>query len=757
MEFENAETVSSSNYEINKINGESCLNFSPIFDDSPDPSVVDNIYDVYPHQRWYANASLRLINNPDIKFGFFSSFSRQCQDSRRCRNSFFYDSCAWALIDIADEKYYADSLLDHRCLDEMRLRMSHETGKSKNCLHKALFESMKKGKLPRPDRLAKSQAKYQIKPFFRISLDDECILEITQSGCNRIYHFIHVNPVRKVSVDLFFETEGKPFQHSKNDIVNTFSYYFPMMRVSGRITVSGHVKDVVGEGWYNREFDALLSEASRGALSACNWLSLHLSNGSQFSIFNVMDFEATKTKKCFGVYTSNGKGHICTDISLEIENKWVSLATFMTYPSHFSVNVPSIGLNFKLFPTFNAQEFATVLMTGGVFFEGCVVGKGTVNGSNIILRGFLEHKNYIPYSEPKDLLNIASKYIHDTLSQLYPLKATDAWLQDNVLGHYAFPNKIPADKICETLFLPVRSLIDRGGKSWRSLLLASCCNALSQDYFNCSSFLAMTELLHVGSLIIDDIQDNSLVRRGGKCIHIEYGIPTAINAGTACYFMASYVAGIDTLAENKANKVYKLYLDLLRIGHLGQGLDIYGLNYLMPQAVASGDVCPLLEALRTIYTYKTGGITSTLCSIACVLCSADPKVSDAMKIFGTNLGLAFQIVDDARNLKGSKGDLKENEDIRNGKITYPVVKAVSRLSASDRELLWDVIKSKPSDPKVVMVAIKLIEKVGGTDLCLQDAQDLIASAWSVLDPLLDESISKNIMFTFSKFLLDFTC
>ncbi|CCW60832.1 unnamed protein product [Phytomonas sp. EM1] len=756
MQFKNAEKIPSPGCEKDKFNGGDRLNFSPNFGDSLDPDVVDSVSELFSHQQWYANANLCFRNNPETQFGFFSSFSRQCQDSSPSKISIVYDSCNWSLIDIASGRYYADSLLDCRCFDEMDALMDPGIRKSATCLQRALFKSIKKGRFPRPDRLSKSQAKYQTSPL-RISLDEESVFEVTQSGCNRIYHFFHINPVRGVSVDLFFETVNNSFQHSKNDIANTFCYYFPMMRVSGSVTISGYTEDVIGEGWYNREFGGFSFEVNKPVHSAYGWLSLHLSDGSQFSLFHVMDYEATKTKECFGVYISNGKKHMCSDISLEIENRWVSLVTFIVYPSHFSVNVPSIGLSFKLFPTFSAQEFNTVMMPGGGFFEGCMVGKGIVMGNSISLKGFLECKNYIAYSELMDLLNIASKYVRGILSQLYPLKATDEWLQDNVLGRYSFQSRIPADKICEILFSPVRALINRGGKSWRSLLLASCCNALSCDYFDCSPFIAMIELLHVGSLIIDDIQDNSLVRRGGRCIHIDYGVPTAINAGTACYFMAPYIAGIDKLSEEKANKVYKLYLDLLRIGHLGQGLDIYGLDYLMPQAVASGDVHPLLEALEAIHTCKTGSLTSTLCSIACVLCSADPKVFDAMKIFGLNLGLAFQIIDDVRNIKSFRGGLNEKEDIRNGKITYPIVKAMSRLSGADRQLLWDVVKSKPSDPEMVMVAIKLIEKVGGVDLCLQDAQSLIERAWSILDPLLDESISKNILFIFSKSLLNCDC
>ncbi len=185
---------------------------------------------------------------------------------------------------------------------------------------------------------------------------------------------------------------------------------------------------------------------------------------------------------------------------------------------------------------------------------------------------------------------------------------------------------------------------------------------MSKHYIDGSKYIALAELLHVGSLIIDDIQDGSTVRRGGQCVHLEFGTATAINAGTACYFMAPVLGCIQDLPAEKQLKIYTIYFDFLRMGHAGQGLDMVGLDHMMKDVVETGDVSKLREALQTIHILKTGGPAGSLCRIACILADATSEQFDALETYGKSLGLAFQIVDDALNLRGFEGDLKEGPD-----------------------------------------------------------------------------------------------
>ena len=114
---------------------------------------------------------------------------------------------------------------------------------------------------------------------------------------------------------------------------------------------------------------------------------------------------------------------------------------------------------------------------------------------------------------------------------------------------------VPKDIFHVTMIEPVRQIVDRGGKAWRSFGLLACIDIVGGDSRRYVRWLSMAEFMHVGSLIIDDIQDKSLTRRGGPCCHILHGEELAINAGTACYFMFKRVLDCPWLSDKVLNEV----------------------------------------------------------------------------------------------------------------------------------------------------------------------------------------------------------
>lgn len=721
--------------------------------EQPNPSVYDCCNYNSVLQWWYCNAHLTVKGENKPSFGFFGSFFRRCEDECATPDSTFHDACTWALVDLRNEKYYADSVLDPDAVEQLRKELDPEvTGRPTEHVQGALLELAKKGRLPRPDRTMEKAAVYTTEPF-GITIENHCELRAEQDGATRRYIFTMNNDIDKVAVRVSLETERAPVLQGRDGCVNgMYYYYYPSMRATGYVEVGGVRHEVVGTGWYDREFDGSSTKASQDAQFGWSWLSLQSPSDVQVSVCHVTEGVSQATRDITVVVTrADGSRVLCEDGQLEATETWTSTVTFMSYPVAFRLRAESVGLDVAVRVAFAAQEFGTVVVSGAGFYEGVVEGTGMVDGADVTVRGFLEHKcNAPPYANTSELLKCVGSYVHDTLVEACPLHASDEWVAENILGRHCTGRGVPTDKLCEILFEPARFIIDRGGKSWRSLILVSCCNALSRQHFDCRRYIAVAELLHVGSLIIDDIQDDSVVRRGGQCAHVAYGIGPAINVGCACYFMAVHAAGVQDLPDAKAAKIYKLYFDVLIAGHAGQGLDIKGLDYLMPDAVRSGDATPLFDALDAIHTYKTGGAAGTLCAMACVLCDAPADVSAAMENFGVALGLAFQIVDDALNVSGFEGDLKEAaEDIKGGKVTYPIAVAMGRLDAADRELLWSILSRKTKDTEEVRCAVGLLEKVDAVGECMRIAQRRVHDTWEKLDPLLEDSLPKLMMRTFS--------
>ena len=119
---------------------------------------------------------------------------------------------------------------------------------------------------------------------------------------------------------------------------------------------------------------------------------------------------------------------------------------------------------------------------------------------------------------------------------------------------------IDLQQLSRALIRPVRAVADRGGKSWRSYVALACCDAVGGDSQPYLSWLALPELMHVGSLLVDDVQDGSTVRRGGPAAHVLYGEGPSLNAGAACYFLPHLFMEQTRLPDSARLRIYELYL-----------------------------------------------------------------------------------------------------------------------------------------------------------------------------------------------------
>jgi geranylgeranyl pyrophosphate synthase len=253
----------------------------------------------------------------------------------------------------------------------------------------------------------------------------------------------------------------------------------------------------------------------------------------------------------------------------------------------------------------------------------------------------------------------------------------------------------------------------------------------------------MPELIHTGSLIVDDVQDRSDTRRGGIALHHLYGEPLAINTGNICYFIGELFTYNPQLPEHIRLKVYELYFEMMRAAHAGQALDISGLHYLMPDAVNSGDSSVLEKRIYTTHRLKTATPACTLAKMGGLIGGGSSEEINALSNFFEAIGVAYQIMDDVLNLQGYDGNLKDKgEDITAGKITMPVAKAMRLLSLEERKYVWETIQTFPKDKIVIESVIKLMQNCGAIDACWQEADNLMEAAWERVDQVLPDSFFK---------------
>ncbi len=226
-----------------------------------------------------------------------------------------------------------------------------------------------------------------------------------------------------------------------------------------------------------------------------------------------------------------------------------------------------------------------------------------------------------------------------------------------VLGEEA--DQILCEMLATRVNAPIWSLVDRGGKRWRP--------AISRLAFLVSGgvppppqpICEVAELLHTGSLVIDDIQDGAAERRGGPAAHAVVGTPAALNAANTAYFRA-----LDALRRALPDALRLRALDMLAeelfTAHLGQALDLALAPQLRYRAIRTSHYFALARA-------KTGALVRIAARLGAIAANADPADEAALANWASELGIAYQINNDLDDLAAGM------TDVAACRPTYPIL------------------------------------------------------------------------------------
>ena len=423
----------------------------------------------------------------------------------------------------------------------------------------------------------------------------------------------------------------------------------------------------------------------------------------------------------------------------------------------WTLSIPAAQLLLNVRASFNDQEFITVI-SQAAFWEGRCEVEGTFGAGKAAGLAYIERRGFDLARDLDGFFAAVGGEVRKSVALVIPLEPSEAHARALIASdaHSHYLDGVDLGVLTRSLFRPVREISDRGGKSWRSYAALACCDAVGGDSRKFAQWLAMPELLHVGSLIIDDVEDRSTVRRGGPACHVLHGEPIAINAGTACYFLAQKILIPNEVSDAAKLKLYDLYFDAMRCGHAGQALDLAGLEDIMPRVVESGDSTVAEKRILATHRLKAAAPAASLSRIGAIVGGGTEAQIEAIGRFFEALGLAFQIIDDVLNLRGFKADLKQRgEDVSNGSVTFPIAKAMGLLEdRGDRNWLWETLRSKPKNLEVVGAVIDKLEACGALGACVDQASDLVESAWTKVQPLLEDSLSKLMLRAFGWYVLE---
>ena len=739
--------------------------FQNVPTDWPGPGPIDlKVHDL-PHasssiEWWYLHGHFKLEGGRDVSL--FSAFFRKRMergDARQNKNPWRHH-VAWAISE-AEGQYRAWTLLDPESPADGVHVIRSGGGSSDKRMSRALLEMVEQGRIPGPDRLLRAPGCVATD---RLSFDlDGNRLESPQPG---VYTLRLEEPESHCGCDLRFTARKPPQRHGVDGLVHGFSvksmfYYFqPRCRVEGTITLDGVEYPVIdGQGWVDHEFGRHEKGRSDDELSfGWSWFAAQLDDGSEITCYETFDRGRRDrvTDRNAIVVLPDGSCKTSTDFSLEPEEHWTSVRTFATYPVAWRLHLPGLALDLKIKAASPRQELLTLLSSPG-FWEGRVHVTGTSRGRVVTGKGYVElsglgHPDSIDKffnAVGAETRRAVDSFMPEALARkdlirLYASERDAAWIGD-----------IDARRAASILTNPLREIVMRGGKAWRSYALLACIEAVGGDPDRYRHWLVLPEILHSGSLIIDDVQDRSTVRRGGPACHVVHGEATAINVGAVSPHLAVLVSDSSELTADLRAEIYELFHRTMRAAYLGQALDVTGLGEMMPAVVQNGDAVALEKAVRATHRLKSGVPAAGLARVAVRLAKGTLAQENALANLFEAYGLAFQIVDDVLNLRGFEGELKtRGEDLAEGKITAPVAKAFDRLSRNGRALLWDNLQVCRDDQSAVERVIATLEQCGALDDCMTEAYALIEEAWAAAAPLLPDSHAKLMLRAFGWYVLE---
>jgi len=344
-----------------------------------------------------------------------------------------------------------------------------------------------------------------------------------------------------------------------------------------------------------------------------------------------------------------------------------------------------------------------------------------------------------------DFLRECAKDVDGELGSFFPKKPDAKWLS-YALGKPDFEFDLPSTN--GAIAAPVWDFLSRGGKRWRPALMLLACEAVGGSRKKAMPFTVIPELVHSGTLLIDDIEDNSSLRRGKPATHLLFGVDVAINAGNAMYYLPLVLLfRSNSLPDKVKGRIYDLYaLEMLRLS-FGQAMDIYWHR-------GHGNVSQ--KHYLQMCSFKTGSLARFAAELGAVLGGASKPQIDALGDFATSIGVAFQIQDDILNIKPASVEWGKEigDDIKEGKRTLMVIHALKVLPDAKAKKLVSLLDLKEKSDAQVKDAIGLLESCGAIDYSRKVARDLVSSSWKRRDKKLRPSQAKSMLKEFAAYLIE---
>ncbi|CAF4123507.1 unnamed protein product [Rotaria socialis] len=241
----------------------------------------------------------------------------------------------------------------------------------------------------------------------------------------------------------------------------------------------------------------------------------------------------------------------------------------------------------------------------------------------------------------------------------------------------------------------------------------------------------LVEMLHNASLLIDDIQDNSKLRRGSPVAHSIYGVPLTINAANYVYFLAMQKALTLTHPD-----VTQIFVDQMLDLHHGQGMEIWWRDNF---------VSPSEDEYRQMVMRKCGGLFNLGVKLMQLFAPIEIRDTYNFDRLCQLLSLLFQIRDDYCNLISEEYASNKSycEDLTEGKFSFPILHAVNTRETDTR--IIHILKQRTQDVELKRYCVQLLHDFGSFEYTRQICDELAKQVYDEIDALGGNDYLENIV------------
>ena len=275
----------------------------------------------------------------------------------------------------------------------------------------------------------------------------------------------------------------------------------------------------------------------------------------------------------------------------------------------------------------------------------------------------------------------------------------------------------------------MRFIVNRKGKQLRPmfvLLAAKLCGPVNESTFRAAS---LVELLHTATLVHDDVVDESVERRG---FYSTYALwKTKISVLVGDYLLAK---GLLLSLDHNDFRILQLLSQAVRLMSEGELLQIEksrSLNF---------DENIYFEIIRN----KTASLLASACAAGAYSTSQNEQIAEKMRLFGENVGMAFQIKDDLFDYGSDDVGKPTGNDIKEKKLTLPLIYTLNNVDTATKRKLIYIVKNENKDEEKIKKLIEIVQTTGGIKYSQQKMDVYRDEALRILDEFENDEVKKGL-------------